>query len=441
MLMSLVQRKKPLLLNALGLLAAIFVCVQPLHAANTFDIDSSRVTSDAALSRLSIEMPLMALGNGDVVNLTLDDRQVRSFAISRKISNADDSISLGGMDKQGAKLLLTIAGDAVYGSVNGAGLNYSISTDPELGLLLINQAHASFPEVDLEHDALIPPNKNSKLSGMEQMSAAQKQVLNQVRSKTEGESTITMLFVYSAEFAEGFSSPIARINDLVNFTNQSMSDSGVNLQFTIARAQQLNFDNNLSTNATLTQVTNGQGAFSGVASLRDQVRADMVAVLSFADGFSSNGVAWVNGDDPNFAFSSTRLSPRCCNSVFAHELGHNLGSGHERASVNSNAGSPCSSFNFTGFSCGHGNASRNWGTIMSRLNSDIVGNVFSDPLSNDCLGEPCGIAEGQAGAADNVRSFNLSRLLIADFRRDPSSVSNPDTPVLVPVYDLLLDSP
>ncbi len=443
------QRKR-LLLNALGLLFVILLCVQPLHAADTYNVESSSVPNIEALSRLSLHKPLHTLSADDVFSLMLDDRQIRSFIISQKTINADESISLTGTDTQGARLLLTVAGDAVYGSVNGAGLNYSISTDPDLGLLLINQAHAKFPEIDLEHDALIPPNKNAKLSGMEQMNEVQKQALNEVRNKTNGESTITMLFVYSAEFAQGFSSPVARINDLLNFTNQSMRDSGVNLQFRLAQAQQLNFDNTLSTSTTLNQVTSGLGAFSGVAALRNQVGADMVAVLSFADGFSSNGVAWVNGDNPNFAFSSTRLSPRCCNSVFAHELGHNLGSGHERASVNSSASSPCSSFNFTGYSCGHGNESRNWGTIMSRLNSNIVGNVFSNPLSNDCLGEPCGIPEGQAGAADNVRSFNISRLLVANFRDDPvnpPSIGGPGSPAnsgaaaLVPAINLLLDSP
>lgn len=449
------RQRKRLLLNTLGLLCAILMCVQSLQAADKFNVDSSKVPNIDALSRLSLDKPLLTLSMDDVFTLTLDDRQIRSFTISQKTVNADDSISLTGADDRGAKLLLTVAGDAVYGSIQGVGLNYSISTDPSLGLIIINQAHATFPEIDLEHDALIPPNKSDKLSGIEQMSKAQKQALNQVRNSTNSESTITMLFVYSAEFAGGFSSPTARINDLLNFTNQSMRDSGVNLQFTLAGAQQLNFDNSLSTGTTLNQVTNGLGAFSGVAALRNQVGADMVAVLSFADGFSSNGIAWVNGDNPNFAFSSTRLSPRCCNSVFAHELGHNLGSGHERASVNSNAGDPCSNFNFTGYSCGHGNASRNWGTIMSRLNSNIVGNVFSNPLSTDCRGEPCGIAEGQAGAADNVRSFNISRLLVANFRDDPAPVDpptppftggpsdpeNPDAAVLVPVIDLLLDSP
>jgi len=433
------QRKR-LLLNALGLLIAISMCSQSLYAATTYNADSFNVPNEEYLSRLKLDKPFSNLSVGDVLNVTFENKQIRSFTLGSGTSNADESMSFIGIDDDGVKLLLTVAEDAVYGSVSGVGMNYSISTDPSMGMLLINQSHSGFPEVNLEHDAMIPPTKNAKRSGLEQMSAAQKQALDQVRSKTSGESTITMLFIYSAEFAQGFNSPLARINDLLNFTNQSMRDSDINLQFTLALAQQVNFDNSLTTGTVLSQVTNGTGAFSNVAALRNQVGADMVAVLSFADGFSSNGVAWVNGDNPNFAFSSTRLSPRCCNSVFAHELGHNLGSGHERASVNSAAAGPCSSFNFTGYSCGHGNSSRNWGTLMSRLNSNIVGNVFSNPLSSDCLGEPCGIPEGQAGAADNTRSFNISRLLIANFRDDPNPPSANGSAVLTPITNLLLES-
>ncbi len=116
------QRKR-LLLNALGLLSAILICVQPLHAADTFSVDSSNVPNNEAISRLSLERPLRTLSVGDVFKLTLDDRQIRSFIINQETSNADDSTSLVGVDDRGAKLLLTVADDAVYGSVNGAGLN------------------------------------------------------------------------------------------------------------------------------------------------------------------------------------------------------------------------------------------------------------------------------------------------------------------------------
>ena len=416
------------------------------------DLSTQKAGRDGAdmpafMKQLSTDQRMSDIDVGDVLNLALDLELEYSFLVDNKVANGGNRFSIIATSIRGLKLLLSIDGNAVYGSVSGNGHNYTISTDHDFGMILIDQSHDDFPEIDFGHDALVPPTQNAKASGIEQMTVSEKQSFFDVRTRVADESIITMLFVYSPEFAQGFGSPEARINDLLNFTNQAMADSGVYLRFTLARAEEVDFDNSLSTGTTLTQVTNGQGAFAGVGALRDQVGADMVAVLSFANNFSANGVAWVNGSNPNFAFSSTRLSPQCCNSVFAHELGHNLGSGHERASVNSVASSPCS-FNLTGFSCGHGNADRNWGTLMSRLNSRNAGNVFSNPLSNNCLGEPCGIAEGSSEAADNTRSFNMSRFVVANFRDDPLGSDSPapagptnnDNPFLTAIFSLLFDS-
>lgn len=144
----------------------------------------------------------------------------------------------------------------------------------------------------------MPPTRRKGIPAIEPITPAQKARLaglNQgedgVVSKSDEHSTITMLIIYSAEFGQGFMSPTAKINDLLNFTNTSLSDSDVNFTFTLALAQQLNFDNNLSVGAVLDQVTNGTGAFPGVAALRDQVGADMVAVLSFTNSSSANRVA------------------------------------------------------------------------------------------------------------------------------------------------------
>ena len=71
---------------------------------------------------------------------------------------------------------------------------------------------------------------------------------------------------------------------------------------------------------------------------------------------------------------------------------------------------------------------------MSYLNDRAVGYRFSN-LDSDCQGQPCGIPEGQPNAADNRRSFNLSRVLVEAFRPtvvplepDPPNDPDPDPP-------------
>jgi len=442
--MNLITRFRRFVSAATSLLMCC-IYSQSLYAANII-AKVEKVDDNSIVQTLSVGRDIRTLSGGDTITIPMESPTL--FTVSENTRKSDASHLIRATSSSGARLLISADKVASYGSITGGGVNYTISTDNQLGMILVNQNHQDFPEIDLSNDALVPPNKRSDLPGIEQMAPEQKVQLEQLmrrsidstspRNKTNGTSNISMLIIYSREFGEGFASPTVRINDLLSFTNQSLSDSNIRINFTLARAQQLNFNNSLSTGSVLQQVTNGTGAFSGVAALRNQVGADMVAVLSFSPGSSANGVAWVNGDNPNFAFSATRLSPGCCNSVFAHELGHNMGSGHERASVNSSASDPCSNFNFTGFSCGHGNASRNWGTIMSRLNRRNAGNVFSNPLSSNCRGEPCGIPQGQAGAADNTRSFNIARLLVANFRVDPNTPSG-DTGALPSIYSLLLD--
>lgn len=442
MLMSQLQFVRSSLSVAIIVICSLFS--HGLFAAN-YTAEVQGLNGKKIVQNLSFSKDNRRLLAGDTLTFAVEP--VLTFNVLSNTLNKDGSRSVTAKSDKGTRLLMSVDANnvAVYGSIVGADINYSISTDKKNGTVLIDQAHVEFPEVDLSNDAMVPPTMRSDEPGINQISAIQRTQLLNSQNQTSGQSNISILFLYSKEFGQGFASPTTRINDLLNYTNQALSDSDIGITFTVASALQVNFSNNLSTSQILTQVTNGTGAFDTVASLRNQVGADMVAVLSFASGFSANGVAWVNGDNPNFAFSSTRLSPGCCNSVFAHELGHNLGSGHERAAVN-NPGDPCDSFNFTGYSCGHGNAGRNWGTIMSRLNSDNAGNVFSNPLSSDCRGEPCGIPEGQVNSADNTRSFNMSRLLVANFREDPvisvpspSGPRNTDAKNLPAIFSILLD--
>ena len=109
----------------------------------------------------------------------------------------------------------------------------------------------------------------------------------------------------------------------------------------------------------------------------------------------------------------------CCDIVFAHEIGHNLGSNHQRAELllPENSGiSPCTG-GFTGFSCGHSlneNGSTLWSTIMASGRNINRMNIFSN-LTLDCEGAPCGVASGEL-AADNLTSFNFTRIATSQYR-------------------------
>lgn len=444
--------KKLLCLFAFGVLIA------PANAEDLSIFLSETQHSYASAALLNIELSTLIKGN--TITISLPDRQLLELQVT-KLKTNQGITSLHASGNDGELLVLNYDNKASYGSLNGNGLRYNITSDknsPNVSsdgssLIFTNINHTDFPEIDLSEDALVPPTMDASKPIMEQLDSSQRAAIGlddelATSAQNISTSTIRMLILYSQEFGNGFSSPLARINQLIDFTNTSFQNSNIPITLELAEARQVNFNNNLSTNNTLDLVTNAQGSFSNVEQLRDQFAADMVAVLSFQPGFSSNGVAWINGSNPNFAFSSTRLSPGCCDSVFAHEIGHNLGSGHERNSVNP-SNSACD-FNFTGYSCGHGNRNNtqgSWGTVMSRLNSNLVNHVFSNP-SLSCLGEACGVPQGSSNSADNFASFNMSRLLVAQFRPDPAGTPdlpdspNPGTPSpssVAPLMLLLLD--
>jgi hypothetical protein len=139
----------------------------------------------------------------------------------------------------------------------------------------------------------------------------------------------------------------------------------------------------------------------------------------------------VNGDAP--VFSGT---------LVAHELGHNMGSFHDRANAGSGFGA--TSYSFGHVNCGNGLLSNGspiacpttggfnqmqtgWGTIMAYYRPTVA--KFSNPYltctrSGGASG-PCGVADNPAAnpattntGSDTVRSMNCVRAAIAAFLPD-----------------------
>jgi len=389
---------------------------------------------------------------GQSINISLPDGKSLNLTVSEKQEMSNQTIVLQAANGDGVNMTLTIGRKATFGSISSEKVSYSIGFTPQTGQFLVNNLYRDAAAINLSNDMRFPPDfsqqKQRRSLQIETLPSNQEgaQDDKETQSGIGGIADMTLLVVYNPEFSAGFGDAQARIEQAIAFTNQALSSTGVSAQFLLAAAVEIDFSNSSTVGTLLTQSTNGIDAFSNLPALRNQFGADMVSVLSFRNDFAANGVAWVNGDNPNFAFSSTRLSPFCCDTVFAHELGHNLGSGHERDSANPTGDSCDDSFQpggFTGFSCGHG-VLGNFGTIMSRIRSNATSfNRFSNPSQN-CNGLPCGIAQGQANAADNFTSFNTSAFLVEQFRAnvnpiDPGPPDRPNEVIISPILPLLLD--
>ena len=370
---------------------------------------------DKVVYPVRINRSISALSIGDQLSLPLPNGASLIVKIDEKWSTANGDVQIIGRFQDDGSVVMTFGKSSFFANFSSQKHNYGISIDETRQSFLIDH-NASGNKVDLGNDMRIPENTAVQNGDKFSIQA------NAPVATANNKSVITLLVVYSPQFANGFANPLTRINQMIAFTNQAYKRTGVNIELKLAHARQISFSNSSNIGTLLDQVTNGTNAFSGVPALRNRFFADMVAVLPFSTGGSVSGVAWVNGDRDRYAYSVSQFAAWGSDSVFAHELGHNLGSGHERRSANPSQSSPCSG-GYTGYSCGHGNGSQ--GTIMSYLNDAAWNWVFSNPAHN-CKGEPCGIAKGRSNAADNKSSFNITGPLIQAFRVDRTNDDDKD---------------
>ena len=233
---------------------------------------------------------------------------------------------------------------------------------------------------------------------------------------TDDGSRIDVMVVYTpAAAASGILAMEALIDLAVEETNTAFATSLIATRLRLVHTAQVNHveSGNMGTDLSRLRSQGEIGEYMDeVHTWRDLYNADQVTLIEASGNYC--GIAYLMSDvSPGFAPYAFGVVHKSCatgNFTFGHELGHNLGSHHDRANASSSAAYP--------YSYGYQAPDKAFRTIMA-YNSGC-GCPKIQAYSNPDVwsgGQPTGIdyESDPANSADNTRSINSAAYTFANF--------------------------
>ena len=225
---------------------------------------------------------------------------------------------------------------------------------------------------------------------------------------------VLVVWTPAAEAAAGGS---ATMSNLVNLaiaeSNTAYANSGIGQRLRLVYKTAVAYTESGTFETDLDRVTNpADGYMDNVPTLRNQYGADEVVLL--INNTQYCGLAWLmTNPSPSFESQAYAVVYYDCATgyySFAHELGHNMGSTHDRANAGGGGGSYPYSF-------GYQDPANLFRTVMAY---DCVGGCpriqnFSNPavLYN---GRPTGVDDAAPNSADNTHSLNNTAPIVQNWR-------------------------
>lgn len=146
-------------------------------------------------------------------------------------------------------------------------------------------------------------------------------------------SVVDILVVYTAQArigAGGTSAIEALAQNAVDATNTAYANSDIGpLELRLVHTEEISYTESGDAVTDLVALRDtSDGVMDNVHQIRDQFGADLVALL--VEDFNACGIAYLAPFNQGFGFSVTDTGCAVGNLTFAHEVGHNMGSTHDR---------------------------------------------------------------------------------------------------------------
>ena len=388
---------------------------------------------------------------GAPLRIIAPDGQALDFAYQRHVEHPSGDWTWFGRSSSGAEgveAILTFGKQAVFGSIGRAdgeslrlysrqGRSWLVETD---ATTLAAQGSAR----PVGNDFLLPPRRSRPSQTTTRVPTAM--AASAEAAVAESGNVLDLVLGYTQGFATalgGQSQAITRLNNLVELNNQAFANAQVVAQVRLVGTVQVNYPDATSNQTALEELTGFKApstqttpaaAFAGLRALRDQMGADIVSLVRKYNTPENAGcgIAWLIGGgqsgiepaDEYFGYSvvsdgydlgSDGSTYFCRDETLAHEIGHNLGSAHDRGTADGDDNVLQSNeYGLFPYSFGYktGPGTGNFYTVMAYGESGQARyRTFSNPRITFCGGFACGTAD-----ADNARSLSQAIPIVAAFR-------------------------
>ncbi|HET7307039.1 MAG TPA: M12 family metallo-peptidase [Gammaproteobacteria bacterium] len=378
-------------------------------------IVSAPETRDAAIETVHVNSALFTAHPGDTFTLALG---AGFHVVTRKIITHAGGITtwIGALVNQRLpyNLTLTRAADGtVVGEIYLPGKTYQVLPGDAAVTLIVSYG---WRPNKLRHDWIEPPAKPHQ-----SILDTARRTIESVGESATGPATIDVLIAYSRGVVRTHpgAALAAYLHSLVDAANTAYANSNIDLALRLVGSVEVDFGDGMSA-ADLLGCISGQGQSPAgcdsdtvrvVHALRAVHAADLVMMIADTSGGAVNdtaGIAYEGGSGgcgaAPYCFSAdygyaAMLTGFRDPSTFTHEIGHNLGAGHDMNAPD-NGGA---------FSYSHGHLfGTDDGTVMAYADHQNL--IFSSP-DYTCGSAPCGNKQTE----DNAETLRQTEGVVAAY--------------------------